>query len=321
MKKMTIVSITAVLLLACLSGFFIWKVNDDKEKKELALLADISNIQVKVNALYKDDTKMDLADHIDDTLIQESQNLLLNFTNKELSPEASTLLNQASADISYVEKMFSLKQSIASIFDDNGAIIESVDMESYKNQLNALKSDKTAFVNELIIKVNEADAQIEQISAATKMVDALFTSAEKSTVKESITQTELDAANAITTIIKQDKAKTNLLSDIKKADTYLDEKLKAEAAAKAKAEADAKAAAAAKAKAAAKKPSSGKSSSDETFDLTGWAPYDTDDAKLLLKYIASGDVVKYNGQYWASPQLINLLSNEEVVYFHDLADD
>ena len=322
MKKITIISITAFLLLASVSIFIIWKINDEKEKREIAILADISNIQDNVNSLYKDEHKMNLADNIDNNMIKRTHDLFLNYKNKELSPQASTLLNQASLDINYVDKMFSLKQSIDNIFDKNGAIIESSDIESYKNQLVALKSEKPSFVDELMIKINDAETQKEQISTATKMTDALFTSSEKSTVKESITRTEIDDVKAKINNIKQDKAKTNLLSYVQIADVYLDAKLKAAAEAKAKVEAEAKAKAVAEVKNnnSEKSPSPSQKSND-TLDLTGWAIFDTGDLATLLKYLASGDVIKYNGQYWASPELINMYSNEEIVYEHDVSND
>lgn len=325
MKKITIISITAILLLASVSIFIIWKINDEKEKREIAILADISNIQDHVNSLYKDEHKMNLADNIDNNMIKRTHDLFLNYKNKELSPQASTLLNQASLDINYVDKMFSLKQSIDNIFDKNGAIIESADIESYKNQLVALKSEKPSFVDELMIKINDAETQKEQITTATKMTDALFTSSEKSTVKESITRTEIDDVKAKINNIKQDKAKTNLLSYVQIADTYLDVKIKAEAEARAKVEAEAKAKAVAEAKKSKnnnseKSPSPSKKSND-TLDLTGWIIFDTGDPATLMKYLASGDVIKYNGQYWASPKLVNMYSNEEIVYEHDVSND
>jgi hypothetical protein len=72
--------------------------------------------------------KLNLVDNINSDMIKRTHGLFLNYENKELSPQASTLLNQASLDISYVNKTFSLKQSIDTIFDKNGAIIESADL-------------------------------------------------------------------------------------------------------------------------------------------------------------------------------------------------
>ncbi|UKS24177.1 toxin Cry1Ac domain D-VI-related protein [Paenibacillus sp. HWE-109] len=329
MKKTAIISIVALLLVAGISGLVIWKINDDKAKKEMDILTDISTIQEKVNSLYKDNHKMNLVDNVNTDMIKSTNDLFINIKNKELSPQASTLLNQASLDISYVEKMFYIKQNIDKLFDKNGAIVESADIKSSKDQLDTLKSDKPYFVNELMTKINDAETQKEQISTATRMVDALFTSSEKSTVKESITRKEIDDAKVKTINIKQDKAKESLLSFIQVTDAHVDSKIKAEAEAKAKAEAEAKAEADSKAKAVAdankskNKNSSQASSpakkSDGTLDLTGWVQYSTGDPASLLKYLASGDVIKYNGQYWASPQLVKMISNEEVVYFNDIS--
>ncbi|OPH54688.1 hypothetical protein BC351_31235 [Paenibacillus ferrarius] len=323
MKKTIIISIVALLLVGGISGFFIWEIQDDKAKKEMAIIADISTIQEKVNSLYNDNQKMNLADQVNNDIIKSTNDLFLNINNKELSPQASILLNQASFDISYVEKMFSVKQNIDKLFDKNGAIIESADIKSYKDQLDTLKSDKPSFVNEMMTKINDAETQKEQILTATRMVDALFTSSEKSTVKESITRTEIDNAKAKINDIKQDKAKESLLSFIQLTDSYIDSKIKAEAEATAKAKAEAKAKAIADAN-KLKNNNSGKSSSpskkaDGTLDLTDWSEYSTGDPVSLLKYLASGDVVKYNGRYWASPKLVEMISNEEVVYYKDIS--
>ncbi|WP_141506246.1 hypothetical protein [Paenibacillus luteus] len=92
MKKATIISITAVLLIACVTGFTFWKINDDKEKKELAILADIAKIQESVNSLYKDEQKTNLADNINPDMIQTTHDLYSTYANQELSSQATTLL-------------------------------------------------------------------------------------------------------------------------------------------------------------------------------------------------------------------------------------
>jgi hypothetical protein len=326
MKKATIISITAVLLIACVTGFTFWKINDVKEKKELAILADIAKIQESVNSLYKDEQKTHLADNIDQASIQSTHDLYSTYANQELSSQATTLLEQASLDINHVDNMFALKQSIDHLFDETGAIKEATDIDSAKSQLEALKSDKPVFAEELNLKLIDAETQIKRIASASTMVDALFTSPEKSAVKESIIQTEINVAKENVNQIKQNQAKNSLLSHIQVADDYLDAKIKAAAKAKAEAEAKAKAEAEAKAKAAAAKnnkpgKSSSSTKSDGTVDITGWYPYDTGDPATLLKYLLSGDVVKFNGQYYASPKLTDMLSNQEVVYFHDIAND
>jgi hypothetical protein len=59
----------------------------------------------------------------------------------------------------------------------------------------------------------------------------------------------------------------------------------------------------------------------QTKDLTGWVEYDTSDLSLLAKYIAEGKVVKQGGKYWASPELVKMIANEEVVHVYDKATD
>lgn len=57
MKKAPIIAIAFALIVVCVAGFMVWKINDDKVKKEMAILADISSIQEQVNTLYQDEQK------------------------------------------------------------------------------------------------------------------------------------------------------------------------------------------------------------------------------------------------------------------------
>lgn len=56
-------------------------------------------------------------------------------------------------------------------------------------------------------------------------------------------------------------------------------------------------------------------------NLTNWTPYHTSDLKTLAENIAKGYVVYYNEQYWASPEFVEMLKNEEVVYENDISPD
>lgn len=53
-------------------------------------------------------------------------------------------------------------------------------------------------------------------------------------------------------------------------------------------------------------------------DYSDWVPYSTSNLKTLLSNILSGDVVYYNGRYLASPELVKILSNENIVYENDI---
>lgn len=53
----------------------------------------------------------------------------------------------------------------------------------------------------------------------------------------------------------------------------------------------------------------------------GWSPYSTGSLKTILDEIAKGHVVKYNGQYWATPDYLAMMENENVVYMHDISQD
>lgn len=55
--------------------------------------------------------------------------------------------------------------------------------------------------------------------------------------------------------------------------------------------------------------------------FTDYVPYSTSDLSTLAKNVLEGKVVYFDGQYWATPEYANLLSNEEVVYEHDISND
>ncbi|WP_283608828.1 zinc ribbon domain-containing protein [Faecalispora anaeroviscerum] len=64
-------------------------------------------------------------------------------------------------------------------------------------------------------------------------------------------------------------------------------------------------------------PSKGQSGNNQ--DYSGWIKYSTDDLETLLTYIAQGDVVCIDGQYYCSPRLAN--QKEVIVYTYDAASD
>lgn len=77
----------------------------------------------------------------------------------------------------------------------------------------------------------------------------------------------------------------------------------------------------AKAKSTANSSGSGSTQTSEAVPGEGWVPFSTGSQSTLLRLIAQGDVVYYGGQYWASPAYVNMVSNEVVVYEHDIAQD
>lgn len=53
----------------------------------------------------------------------------------------------------------------------------------------------------------------------------------------------------------------------------------------------------------------------------GWATYGTSSLETITDAILSGNVVYYNGQYWATPDYAISLENENLQYFHDIGQD
>lgn len=54
-------------------------------------------------------------------------------------------------------------------------------------------------------------------------------------------------------------------------------------------------------------------------DYSDWVPYSAGDRKTLTDALANGYVIYRDGQYWASPEYVNMVANEEVVYVYDAA--
>ena len=53
----------------------------------------------------------------------------------------------------------------------------------------------------------------------------------------------------------------------------------------------------------------------------GWASYGTTSLSTWADAIAAGNIVYYNGSYWAKPGYTSALKDEEIVYFHDISQD
>lgn len=53
----------------------------------------------------------------------------------------------------------------------------------------------------------------------------------------------------------------------------------------------------------------------------GWSNYGTTSLSTWANAILEGNIVYYNGQYWATPDYVSSIKNEEVVYFHEIGQD
>lgn len=53
----------------------------------------------------------------------------------------------------------------------------------------------------------------------------------------------------------------------------------------------------------------------------GWANYGTSSLKTWANAIIDGNIIYHNGQYWAKPDYVSSLKNENVAYFHDVSGE
>lgn len=51
----------------------------------------------------------------------------------------------------------------------------------------------------------------------------------------------------------------------------------------------------------------------------GWASYGTTSLPTFVDAITAGNIIYYGGQYWGTPDYVNSLKNETVVYFNDIS--
>jgi hypothetical protein len=55
--------------------------------------------------------------------------------------------------------------------------------------------------------------------------------------------------------------------------------------------------------------------------FTDYVPYSTSSLETLAREVLNGNVVYFDGQYWATPEFANMIANEEVVYENDVSPD
>ncbi|NMA66280.1 MAG: hypothetical protein GX957_08600 [Clostridiaceae bacterium] len=56
-------------------------------------------------------------------------------------------------------------------------------------------------------------------------------------------------------------------------------------------------------------------------EQAGWVRYSSGNLDNLMVYIYEGKVIYYEGEYWCSPELFEIISNEEIVYENDISGD
>jgi hypothetical protein len=55
--------------------------------------------------------------------------------------------------------------------------------------------------------------------------------------------------------------------------------------------------------------------------FTDYVPYSTSSLETLAREVLNGNVVYFDGEYWATPEFANMIANEEVVYENDVSLD
>jgi hypothetical protein len=58
----------------------------------------------------------------------------------------------------------------------------------------------------------------------------------------------------------------------------------------------------------------------QTVEYVDYVPYSTSNLVTLARNVLNGDVVYFNGQYWATPEFANRIANAEVVYLNDVSE-
>ena len=61
------------------------------------------------------------------------------------------------------------------------------------------------------------------------------------------------------------------------------------------------------------------SSQEGAVKFTTYVPYSTGNLELLIKNLLKGNVVYYDGQYWATPEYANMIANENIVSSVDIS--
>ncbi|HAC0981443.1 TPA_asm: hypothetical protein GY030_09205 [Listeria monocytogenes] len=221
--------ITIALSAIALAGAIGWGVNSyAKEKEEQQQITkqekQIADVAKKVDALYLDDTKEFLAKDISKDKIEEADKALQALKDEKiLTKEIAQKVKGLASDWGHADVMYNYQLEVEKLLDPNKVLREDANIQQVEEQRKDLieNTKKENFAKSFDPILKEAAAQQNQITEATKQVNSLYTTAERKEIKANITWDTYNKAKASVDKVKQEKAKKDLTTGLKKANDAL----------------------------------------------------------------------------------------------------
>ncbi|EAE6933683.1 hypothetical protein BHY40_14875 [Listeria monocytogenes] len=225
-KRKIIVGVSVAVGLVILGGGALGfhNYNVKAEEQEMALKQDqnkVKALQEEVNAFFTNAKK----ENIVAAVKKEDVNKLIEKEKQLPKNMESTKENQAvTTDIDDLSKMVDARDKVASLLDDQKALVAGANIQLAQADIDRLKTKKPIFVAEQQKVIDEANKQQKAINEATTKVNNLFTTEQKTEVKKEVTRDAYNSAKEAVNKIKQKQSKEALTKNLDTVNKYLNEK-------------------------------------------------------------------------------------------------
>ncbi len=219
MSKKTVSVVVVVAILFVVAATTFWKASANNNEIERKVI----DIQKDVDALYADEKKEMLVDGITQKELNYVDAAVKKVEDQKMPSETDKTLNRAKKELAMAEEMFDLQGKVNALLDETGALVENADIESVEKLASNLEKEKKKFVDEQRVIIEEAKAQQLAITNTVNLVNALFTSPERTEVATTATRAEYDSTKAMVDSLKQVSTKQALTSSLDQVNAKLTE--------------------------------------------------------------------------------------------------
>ncbi|WP_066226341.1 toxin Cry1Ac domain D-VI-related protein [Heyndrickxia sporothermodurans] len=223
-KKLVVAGLLTVGLIS--SGVAIFSYNNhvhavEAKKIETLQKETVNRIQEKVNKLYKDDQKSFLSDNLSQEKFDNIQKELDRQKGKEFQVKYAAKLNTAIMDFGYASNMFTLQNTVNSLFDNKGAIAGNVNFDLIDKKVEELKDIKPLFVTQQQKLISNGKGQLMKIKKAKDKINQLFLDSDHNQIKSKVNREDYNESKKLVQEIKSERIRKNLSKLLYKIDQQL----------------------------------------------------------------------------------------------------